>query len=199
MPDERRRLANRAAGVRAGRGGHEARRDRGRRAARAAARHARRGSTGCAPGRSTSSRSTSPSRTRPCWSCRPARCRRRPEALDDDARRTARRSSRACASRRSCCSPAVISTSLCAIGTPVSGPASPAGYGARRRPSPAASARFARRSCRNALSAGADASSMRSSAASRQLDARERFAAIAPQVARRAAATDRPLGRVLIR
>ena len=56
--------------------GHEARRDRRRRAARAAAGHVVEVPRIAAPGRSTRSRSTSPSRTRPCWSCRRARCRR---------------------------------------------------------------------------------------------------------------------------
>ena len=66
-------LADRAAGVgaereRRHRGGHGSRRAAAR-AARARARDPR----GCASGRRRSSRSTSPSRTRPCWSCRARR------------------------------------------------------------------------------------------------------------------------------
>ena len=72
---ERRRLLDRAAGVGAERPRREAGRDRGRRAAARAAGHARRGPTGCATGRRPSSRSTSPSRTRPCSSCRAAAAR----------------------------------------------------------------------------------------------------------------------------
>ena len=73
---QRRRLADRAAGVGAGRRRAPAAR-RPRPPSRRSCRPGRsRGSRGSSPGRSTRSRSTSPSRTRPCWSCRRARCRR---------------------------------------------------------------------------------------------------------------------------
>ena len=63
-----------------------------------------RGATGSSPGRNGTSRSTTPSRTRPCWSCRRARCRRAPGARPR-ARRKATCSSRASARRRSCACP----------------------------------------------------------------------------------------------
>mgnify|MGYP003693824147 CR=1 FL=1 len=70
--------------------GASARGDGRGRAARRAARHAVRVATDCAPGRSSSSRSTSPSRTRPCWSCRASRSPR-PRAARRRSRRRARR------------------------------------------------------------------------------------------------------------
>ena len=97
-PAQRRGLADRPAGVgadrpRRGPGGH-----RGGAAARRAARARARGPTGCAPGRSPSSRSTSPWRTRPCWSCRAARRPRRAGGAPR-SRCTAAGSPRGCASR----------------------------------------------------------------------------------------------------
>ena len=79
---QRRRLADRAAGVGAGGRGREAGRHGGGRAARRAAGHALEVPGVLAPGRRSSSRWTSPSRTRPCWSCRAAPCPP-PPALDD--------------------------------------------------------------------------------------------------------------------
>ena len=70
-------LADRAAGVAAeGERAPRTRRPR-RRSHRRSRRGCGRGPTGCGSGRTRSTRSTSPSRTRPCWSCRAARGRRR--------------------------------------------------------------------------------------------------------------------------
>ena len=138
---QRRRLADRAAGVGAGGGRREAGRDRRGRAARGAARARASGPRGCAPGRSSWSRSTSPSRTRPCWSCRAAPCRR-PASARPPSRRRARRSSTASCDAQVVRMPSVQKMSLCAIGTPVSGP-----------PSPRASRSSARRASASARSA----------------------------------------------
>ena len=72
-PAERGGLADRAAGVGADRAGREPPGDRGGRAARGAARDALAVPGVERPARSPSSRSRSPSRTRPCWSCRARR------------------------------------------------------------------------------------------------------------------------------
>ena len=82
-PAEARRLAHRAAGLRAQRGGHHAGRHQRRRAARRSARHAGRVERMLARGRTPSARWTSPWRTRPCWSWR--RSSRRPRGAGSTA------------------------------------------------------------------------------------------------------------------
>ena len=67
---QRRRLTDRSAGVGAERQRRHARRHRRRRSAARCRPACGRAPTGCAPGRTPSSRSTSPSRTRRSWSCR---------------------------------------------------------------------------------------------------------------------------------
>ena len=82
------------------------------------------GPTDCAPGRSTSSRSTSPSRTRPCWSCRGCTAPARVELLDHV--RVVGRDEVGEHLRAARGAPALAQKmSLCAIGMPVSGAASP--------------------------------------------------------------------------
>ena len=101
------------------------------------------------------SRSTSPSRTRPCWSCRAITAPARVEAARPRARRRARRSWRASSSRRWCASPCVQKMSLCAIGMPVSGCAVARARCARRRRAPARGC-ARRRRVMNAFSAGVE-------------------------------------------
>ena len=105
--------------------------DGGGRAAAGAAGDAARGPTGCGSGRRRSARSRSPSRTRPCWSCRGSRTPASRSRRDDG--RVVRRH----ASPRGSCDPQVVgmpsvaSTSLSASGTPASGPSVVAGGAAR--------------------------------------------------------------------
>ena len=136
-----RRLADRAAGVGAERRGHEARRDRGRAAARRAARNARR-----VPGiarllAARSSRSSRPSRTRPCWSSRPRPGPPRAAGAAPSPRR-ARGSRPGCASRRSSRSRGDARMSFTAIGRPCR----------RERARPAARASSAARASASAAS-----------------------------------------------
>ena len=125
-PAERGRLADRAAGVGADRAGREAAGDGRGRAAGGAAGHPLAVPGVAAPGRRPSSRSRSPSRTRPCWSCRaPARRPRRACARRSPCR--AAGSPRGSASRPWSATPSVQKMSLTAIGI--------AAQRARRRPS----------------------------------------------------------------
>ena len=85
QPDDsaqRRRLADRAAGVGADRPGREPGGDRRCRAAARATGHAVEVPRVVAPARRPSSRSRSPSRTRPCWSCRASATPARGEPAD---------------------------------------------------------------------------------------------------------------------
>ena len=118
MPHERGRLLDRAAGVGAERPRREPGGDRSRRAAATSRPGRAPGPTGCASGRRPSSRSTSPSRTRPCSSCRAA-TGRPPCSAPRRSRRRPGRSPRGSASRPSSRRPCVVITSLSAIGTPV--------------------------------------------------------------------------------
>ena len=101
---ERRGLLDRAAGVGAERPRREPARDRGRRAAARAAGDALGVPRDCATGRTRSSRSTSPSRTRRCSSCRGGAARAACSAPRRSRRRRAR-SSRGSSSRRSSARP----------------------------------------------------------------------------------------------
>ena len=92
-------LADRPAGVGAERERRLERRDRGRRTRRRSRRGSGRGPTGCGSGRRPSARSRSPSRTRPCWSCRGSAGRPR-AAGRPPSRRTAAPSPRGSGSRR---------------------------------------------------------------------------------------------------
>ena len=112
-PAERGGLADRAAGVGADRAGREAAGDGGGRAARGAAGHPLAVPGVAAPARRRSSRSRSPSRTRPCWSCRaPGRRPRRAGARRSPYR--AGGSPRGCASPPSSATPSVQKMSLTA-------------------------------------------------------------------------------------
>ena len=98
---ERRRLADRAAGVGAERERRDAGRDRRRRAAATSRPGTRVGSHGLRVGAvARSSRWTSPSRTRPCSSCRARRAPAAFSALDDVGVDDRAGSPRGCASRR---------------------------------------------------------------------------------------------------
>ena len=88
---ERRRLTDRSAGVGAERERHACRPRRPPPTRRSIRRACGRAPTGCAPGRTPSSRSTSPSRTRRSSSCRRSRRRRPRAAVTSWRRRAARR------------------------------------------------------------------------------------------------------------
>ncbi len=137
MPVTAPRLADRAAGVGAERERRlEARRPRPR-THRRTRRGSGRGPRGCGWGRTPSARWRSPSRTRPCWSCRGSAAPAVLQRARPRWRRRAGPSPRGSSSRTSSARPSVRATSLTAIGTPASAassePAAPAG---RRTPRP---------------------------------------------------------------